>query len=82
MPRRTKEMLLCTEEPAKDEQVHSCSSRLQLGKTYKHERLHCAREGIDDACPPPSEDTKIIASDVILRHFEIERKAVRLARLS
>jgi len=50
-------MLLCTEEPAKDEQAHSCSSRLQLGKTYKHERMHCAREGVDDAGPPPSEDT-------------------------
>ena len=57
MPPRTKEMLLCTEEPAKDEQAHSCSSRLQLGKTYKHERMHCAREGVDDAGPPPSEDT-------------------------
>ena len=57
MPRRTKEMLLCMVEPAKDEEAHSCSSRLHLGITYKRERMHFAREGIDDARPPPSEDT-------------------------
>jgi hypothetical protein len=43
-------------EPAKDEQAHSCSSRLHLGITYKRERMHCTRKGIDDARSPPSED--------------------------
>ena len=66
-----------------DELTHSCSSRLHLGMTYKHERMHCAHKGIDDARPPPSEDTYIIASNVILSSlYWIERERERGSRLA